>query len=107
VRNFLWRLIYLEPALWRALIVTAFTLLLSLGVAVSPDIPNSVIGFILASAPVAQALWTRGAVTPNAKVAVKVPDPEKPDEVTPGDAVTTATPRSIVAAAQASGNESL
>ena len=99
----MWRLVHLNPALWRGIILTGVAVLTSAGVFISPDIPNATIAFIFAALPMIQAVWTRGAVTPNAKVVVAMPDPTQPDEIVAGDAVTTATSRDIIEAAHAAG----
>lgn len=102
--TFWWKLVHLDPTLLRGLIMAAVLLLSSLGILVSPEVPNSLIGFIATALAIVQALWTRPAVTPNAKVAVVVPDPvNAPEIVEAGDATTTATTKDIVEAARASG----
>lgn len=99
-----WRLVNLNPALLRGLIMATVLLLSSVGILVSPEVPNSLIGFIATVLAIVQALWTRGAVTPNAKVAVFVPDPvNAPHVVEAGDAATTAGGAQIITAARTSG----
>lgn len=100
--NFWYRLTKLDPALYRGLIVATVTLLASIGVIVAPGIPDALIAFVAIIIPIIQALWTRSAVTANARVAVVVPDPVfAPDEVEPGEAVTTAPNSEIISAAKA------
>jgi len=65
-----YKLVHMEPALWRAFIVAVFSLLASVGVVVSDDIPNNLVGVIIALASIIQWLWTRQAVVPEAKVVV-------------------------------------
>lgn len=103
--NSLWyRLVHLNPTLWRGLVVAVVALLLSVGVKVSPEIPDNVILFITALAAVLQALWTKPAVTANAKVVAFLPDPvNEPATVCPGEAVTTASDRAVIDAARTSG----
>jgi hypothetical protein len=102
--TFWWKLVHLDPTLLRGLIMAAVLLLSSLGILVSPEVPNSLIGFIATVLAIVQALWTRPAVTANARVAVLVPDPvNAPEIVEAGDATTTATTKDIVEAARASG----
>lgn len=72
--------------------------LASFGVYVSSAIPDSIIGLIVIAIPIIQGLWTKKAVTPNAKVVTYLPDPSEPTEILPGEAVTTASPREIVEA---------
>lgn len=99
-----WRLVNLNPALLRGLIMAVVLLLSSVGILISPEVPNSLIGFIATVLAIVQALWTKGSVTPNAKVAVSVPDPiNAPGVVEAGDAVTTANGAQIITAARASG----
>lgn len=101
--SFLYRLSKLDPAVFRGIIVGIVTILADVGVVIAPGIPDALVGVITAVAVISQALWTRNGVTPNAKVAVMVPDPyNEPHIVAPGEAVTTATPKEIVAAAEAS-----
>jgi len=85
--SFWYRLVHLNPALFRGLIMAVVLLLAAVGVKVSPAIPDATIGFLAALFALIQALWTAPAVTPNEKVVVYVPDPVKaPDEVAPGQA---------------------
>ena len=51
-----YQLVHMEPALWRGIIVAVFALLASAGVAVNEDIPNNLIGVIVALAAIVQAL---------------------------------------------------
>jgi hypothetical protein len=99
--TFLNRLMTLDPALWRGLIVAIFALLGTIGVTIVPGLPDQLIGLVWIISAIAQALWTRQAVTPNGKVAVAVPDPiNAPEVVVAGEATTTATNSEIVAAAK-------
>jgi hypothetical protein len=84
----LWRLVNLQPATWRGVVTAAFVLIAAFGIKVAPEIPDAAFLVILAVLPVIQGLWTKSAVTPNAKVAVRVPDPvNAPDEIEAGPAV--------------------
>lgn len=99
--NLWWRLMNLDPALWRGLIIAVFALLGTIGVSVIPGLPDQIIGLIWIVSAIVQALWTRQAVTPNAKVAVSVPDPvNSPNVVEAGEATTTAPDRQILEAAK-------
>lgn len=99
--SFWYKLTKLEPAVYRGLIISIVALLASVGVAISPGVPDALIGFILVVVPIVQALWTRPAVTANARVSVYLPDPQnEPDYVRAGEAVTTATNAEIVEAAK-------
>jgi len=98
--NFWYRLTKLDPAVFRGLIVSVVALLASVGVAISPGVPDALIAFIVVVVPLAQALWTRPAVTPNARVSVYLPDPiNEPEVVEAGEAVTTASDSAIIEAA--------
>lgn len=100
--NFWYRLTKLDPAVFRGLIVAIVALLASVGVAISPGVPDALIGFIWAVSALVQAAWTRQAVTANAKVAVVVPDPvNNPQIIEAGEAIATAPPAAIVEAATA------
>ena len=104
--NFWWKLVHLDPALLRGAIMALVLLLSSIGIVLSPEVPNSLIGFIAAILAVIQAVWTRPAVTPNAMVAVYVPDPiNNPQIVAAGEAITTAPDKDIVSAATTNPKE--
>lgn len=97
-----WRLIYLNPALWRGLVVSVVALLASAGVIIAPAVPDATISVIVIVAAIVQAVWTRRGVTPNGKVVVYVPDPvNRPDEVSAGAATTGAGDDAVLAAARA------
>lgn len=103
-KGFWYRLVHLNPALFRAFIVALFALLASLGIVVNASIPDSLITVVLAVAALIQALWTKAGVTPNDKVLVYVPDPvEMPNTVAPGPATTGASDQKILAAAASEG----
>lgn len=86
--NALWRLVNLQPATWRGIVVAVFVFLAAVGIKVDPGIPDAAFLVVLALLPVAQGLWTKGAVTPNARVAVSVPDPiRSPQVIEAGEAV--------------------
>lgn len=103
--TFWWRLVHLNPALIRGIVMAAVLLAASLGILISPGLPDTLIGFIATALAIVQALWTRSAVTANARVAVSVPDPINfPNVVAAGDATTSATPKDIIDAARASGD---
>lgn len=102
--TFWWRLIHLDPALVRGLIMAVVLVLGSAGILVSESLTDGLIGVWVAVAAVVQALWTKSAVTPNAKVVVSAPDPvNAPDVVAPGEAVTEASSTDIIEAARTSG----
>ncbi len=102
----LWKLVNLEPAVWRGIVVAVLAVLAAVGIKVAPGVPDLAFLVVLAVLPVFQGLWTKSAVTPNAKVAVVVPDPvEAPSIVRAGEAVVPVrTPRdTIVEAATSRG----
>lgn len=101
--TFWWRLVHLDPAIYRGIIMAVVGLLASLGILVSDAIPNAMIIVIGTLVVAVQALWTRTGVTPNAKVVVYVDDPNRPKNVLPGEAVTTASDKAILEAANTSG----
>lgn len=104
--NIWWRLANLNPAVLRGLIVSVIAVLAAYGIKVSPDASDSLILLVLALGPVVQALWTRGAVTPNAKVAVSVPDPVgAPNEVEAGEAIVVASAETVLDAAMRTGRK--
>lgn len=67
-----YKIINLEPALWKGLIVAVVATLLSVGIKVSPDFSDNLIGLVVAVAAIYQALWTRESVVPEAKVVAYV-----------------------------------
>jgi len=104
MKNIIAKFAAMDPALIRGIVVAIVGLLSSLGIAVSPQLPDTLIGVVLAVLAIVQALWTRTAVTPNAKVAVVVPDPiNAPEIVAAGEAATTAPNHEIISAARAAG----
>jgi hypothetical protein len=84
--GFWWKLVHLNPALWRGLIVAVAALLVSVGISIFTDsVQNGVYGVIIAVVGIVQALWTRGSVTANQKVVVYKPDPvESPNTLASG-----------------------
>lgn len=99
--TFWWKLVHLDPVLMRSFVIAGVTLLASFGLILAPGIPDATIGFISVLLLLGQALWTRSSVTPNAKVAVSVPDPvNAPHIVEAGEAKTTASNNEILEAAK-------
>jgi hypothetical protein len=103
--TFWWRLVHLDPALLRGLIMAVIFALASLGIIVTPALPDSLITLVGAVFAIIQALWTKPAVVPNAKVVTYLEDPAQPRVISPGEAVTTASDSAIIAAARESGKE--
>lgn len=97
--GFWWKLVNLNPALWRALIVATIALLTGVGIAVNGSLEDSIFLFVTAAAAVAQGVWTKRAVTANQKVVVYKPDPvDSPHELAPGIAVSN-NPEAVAIAA--------
>lgn len=95
-----WRILHLEPAMWRGVVVAVLALLASFGVYVRPELPDALVLAIVAVSALLQAVWTKPAVTANARVVVWAPDPVgQPTNVQPGEAVTHASDRKIIDAA--------
>lgn len=85
--GFWYRLITMEPALVRIVILAIIGALASFGITVSDELPDNLITLVLALLALAQWLWVRTAVTSNKKVVVYQPDPiESPEVVLPGEA---------------------
>lgn len=100
VKDYLWRLVNLEPALLRTFVVALFALVASTGVIVNDSIPDALVTFVITMAAIIQAVWVRSGVTANARVVVEAPDPaDHPGVVIPGEAVTTAPDAVIIDAA--------
>jgi hypothetical protein len=99
--SFWWRLIHLEPMVWRAAVVAVVALLGALGILVDPSIPDALVTAWVALAAIAQTVWTRPAVTANARVVVEAPEPiRSPGTVVAGEAVTQASDTEILTAAK-------
>lgn len=86
--GFLWKLVHLNPALWRALIVAIAGVLAYLGIGFAVGFQDSIFGLIVAIIAIVQGVWTKGSVTANQKVVVYKPDPvESPHALAAGPAV--------------------
>jgi len=96
-----WRLVHLEPALLRTLVVAVATLLGTFGLLISSDKIDAIIGFATVALIVLGGVSTRSAVTANARVVVEAPDPiGDPNTVVAGEAVTKASTSDILDAAR-------
>jgi hypothetical protein len=101
-KTWLWNLINLNPALWIGLVVAVAALLGSFGLVLNDKQTGAITGLIIAVVAIVQAIWTRVKVTPNKKVVVSAPDPiAQPSLVAPGEAITSASARQILIAADA------
>jgi len=96
-----WRLIHLDPVLFRAAVVAVVVLLGTLGILVDPSIPDALVTAWVALAAIVQTVWTRPAVTANARVVVEAPNPvSDPHVVVAGEATTRASDAAIIDAAR-------
>lgn len=99
--GFLWRLVHLNPALYRGFVVAAVMIAGAFGLAVSDNLVNAIVLGLTAVAAIVQAIWTRSSVTANKKVVVMKPDPiNRPRLVIAGQAVSTNTVGVLKAAAR-------
>lgn len=99
--DFWWRLVHLDPAILRGAVMSVIALVATFGLIVGDAKQAAIITAIGSILALVQALWTRKAVTPNAKVVVYKPDPIKaPDLVVPGPAVSS----DVVAVANAAAD---
>ncbi len=86
--SFWWRLVNLDPAILRGAVIAVVVLVGTFGFIVSEQTLAAFLTAIGAVIAIVQALWTKGAVTPNAKVVVYKPDPvNHPAELAPGEAI--------------------
>lgn len=102
--GFFQKLMTLDPAIWRSLIVAVIGLLGAFGIITIPGLPDLLLAVWIPLQAILQGLFIKPSVTANARVVVLAPDPvNNPQIVEAGEAVTTATPREIIAAAESSG----
>lgn len=88
--SLLWRLVHLNPVLWRGLLLAVAGVLVTVGVVFSGHAQEAIYTLILSVVAIVQAVWTKGSVVPNKKVVVYKPDPvESPRELASGEAVST------------------
>ncbi len=100
--GFWWKLIHLDPAILRGSVVSIMGLAAAFGYLVNDQRQGAILGAIAAVLALAQALWTRRAVTPNAKVVVYKPNPvEEPEILLAGHAIST----NVVAVANAAADD--
>lgn len=94
-----------EPALYRGVVVAVLTLLASLGVSWAADPDRETIAALVALAavtvPLLQAVWTRYAVTPVAKVVARVST--STGRVVAGEAATIQTGATVPVTVEPSG----
>lgn len=88
--SFLWKLVHLNPALWRGIVFSVIGLLATAGLVISNQTGESVVTLILSVTAIVQAIWTRSATTPNKKVLAYKPDPiDHATLISAGEAVST------------------
>jgi hypothetical protein len=85
--GFWYRLVHLEPAIIRGVIMAGVAVLASVGIFVSEDLPNDLVLLITVVFALIQALWTRSATIPTEKVVAYVEDPEVGKQLVAGPAV--------------------
>ena len=100
-----YKLVHMEPALWRGFIVAVFAVLASVGILVNDAVPDNLIALVLALTAIIQALWTRQAVVPEAKVVVWKDDNQnlRAGEAVPSSPHTDATLQNLEEAAYLKG----
>ena len=88
--GFWWKLVHLDPVLLRGAVISIAALVGTFGFAIGDQKVEAFLSAVAALIVLVQALWTRKAVVPNAKVVVYKPDPvNSPKELAPGPAVST------------------
>lgn len=88
--SFWWKLVNLDPALVRGAVMSFGALAAAVGFMISDQKLGTFLGFLFSLMLIGQALWTKSAVIPKAKVVVYKPDPvNRPLELEPGPAVST------------------
>lgn len=103
VPSFFWKLTHLDPAVYRGIVVSVVGLLATFGLILSDQNSGAIVAVVSAIAALVQAIWTRGAVTPNQKVVVYKPNPVgEPTVVVAGQAVSS----DVVAVANAAATKS-
>lgn len=90
MKQFLERFASLQPAVFRGVIVAVVALLASVGILVSPELADALVGLVGSLSALTAAFWIRPAVTPNSKVLAYTPDPEHPRVIASGEGTTTA-----------------
>jgi hypothetical protein len=99
--SFWWRLVHMNPALFRGGVVAVVTVAGLFGIVVIPGLDEKLVAVWVPLMAIVQAVWTRDGVTPNEKVVVFAPDPVmRPRAVEAGQASTSASDTSIVDAAR-------
>ena len=105
--GFWWRLVHLNPVLYRGLVMGFVSFLGAFGLAFSNEKGEAIVGFITVLLLFIQAAWTRGSVVASKKVVVYKPNPvDEPHVLAPGEAVSTNFPAVMNAAAD-NGSKSI
>lgn len=98
--GFWYKLVHMEPALLRGLIMAVFAFLASVGIVASDTLPDALIGVTLALLALIQALWTRGVVVAEDKVVAYVEKPWSGEQLRAGKATPApGTPEGVVESA--------
>lgn len=102
--GFWWKLVHLNPTLYRGLLVAVAGVLAYLGIGFTVGFQDSIFALIVSAVAIIQALWTKGAVTANKKVVVFKPDPvDAPHVLASGEAISYDRTGVADAAGEASG----
>lgn len=83
--GFWWKLVHLNPTLYRGLLIAIAGVLAYLGIGFTVGFQDSIFTLVISVVAIIQALWTKGSVTANQKVVVYKPDPvESPNVLASG-----------------------
>jgi hypothetical protein len=86
--GFWWKLVHLNPTLYRGLIIAIAGVLAYLGIGFAVGFQDSIFTLVISVVAIVQALWTKSAVTANQKVVVYKPDPvESPNVLASGQSI--------------------
>lgn len=86
--GFWWKIVHLEPAVYKGIIVSVVGILATFGLIISDQNSGAAYTAIAAVVALIQAVWTRNSVTANSKVLAYKPNPvDEPTVVTAGQAV--------------------
>jgi hypothetical protein len=103
--GFWWKLVHLDPAIYRGVVVSVVGILTTFGLIVSDQETGATVTIIASLVAIIQAVWTRGAVTANQKVLAYKPDPvDHPTVIAAGDAVSSDVISVANAAAKSPGS---
>lgn len=90
--TFWWRLVHLDPVLFRSAIVAVITLLAMFGILVSNALPDALTAVVTTLGALIAAVWSRDGVAPMDKVVLYQPDPvSNPNQTVAGPATASVT----------------